>query len=85
MDPHTQLVGVENDAATLGKPGKVELPCDQQRRSEVRTQEKRKHRSIQTHVHGCSQQPYPPRQSCKRPEGLSPDAGGDMVQPHGRM
>lgn len=22
MDPHTQLVGVENDAAALGKPGK---------------------------------------------------------------
>lgn len=48
MDPHTQLVGVENDAAALGKPGKVELPCDQQCHSEVYTQ------SIQTHVHGCS-------------------------------
>ena len=25
------------------------------------------------------------RQSCKWPEGPSPDAGGDVVQPHGGM
>ena len=51
--------------------GKVELPCDQQCRSEVCTQKKRKHTSIQTRVHGCSQQPYPQQtkvQTAQRPD-----------------